>query len=236
MISPYDLSRELKNFAGRAPLFPLSNGVLFPHIQLPLQIVEPQYQAMLNDVLASDRFIAIALTKPVWGAASLPNSEPAAVYDTVCLGRVTAEERLPDGRFSLIVQGYSRAQLIEEEQTGLPYRVGRLILHGDHYPSVSVIDRENRICELIEGFSGLYSRDAFDDLLFDAVNAGVPLGVLCDVLTYAMKLEPSAGQKILGELDADYRSDLVLELIRETARQDARRKPQRTFPPKFSLN
>ncbi len=45
------------------PIFPLAGALLLPRTQLPLNIFEPRYIAMVNDALASDRIIG--MTQPL---------------------------------------------------------------------------------------------------------------------------------------------------------------------------
>ena len=56
---------------------------------------------------------------------------PPPIYETVCLGRITAEQHAPDGRYYLVVQGLSRARISQEKSADLPYRVAELRLHPD---------------------------------------------------------------------------------------------------------
>ena len=234
MSSSFDVTQELQGFAGTAPLFPLPNAAFFPHILLPLHVFEPRYRRMVFDALDSNRLIAMAQLKHGWETAGA--EQPPLIFETVCLGRISVEEQTPDGRYYVVLQGLSRARVVAEEQNYLPYRVGRLELCRDRYPVEPVIDRENRKRELLESFCRLFPVKDLNQIYYQVLDADVPLGVLCDVLTYAMKLEASAIQKILSELNVDFRSDLVLELIRELSRQQQYRRTHRGFPPEFSLN
>src|SRR5580693_4178293 len=103
-----DDQQALANFPGTARLFPLPNMVLFPHVVQPLHIFEPRYRQMTADVLATDRLIAPILLRPGWEDAY--DSRPA-VHTVGCLGRVVADQILPDGRYNLLVRGISRLQL-----------------------------------------------------------------------------------------------------------------------------
>src|SRR5436853_468650 len=96
----------LANFPGRARLFPLPNLVLFPHVVQPLHVFEPRYRQMTADALADDRLITLVLLKPGWEDAG---NKPPAVHPVACLGRVVADQLLPDGRYNLLLRGLSRA-------------------------------------------------------------------------------------------------------------------------------
>ncbi len=101
------------------PLFPLPNVVLFPGVYLPLHIFEPRYRAMVEDTLEGDRLIGMVLLRP--GFEEDYEGRPP-VFDVGCAGVITHHERLPDGRFNIVLQGTERFR-IEAEDHSRPYRV-----------------------------------------------------------------------------------------------------------------
>src|SRR6516162_1515926 len=113
----------LANFGGTARLFPLPNVVLFPQVVQPLHIFEPRYRQMTADALADDRLIAPVLLRPGWEADY--EGQPA-IYSVLCLGRVVAEQRLPDGRFNLLLRGLSRCRIVQELPGEKLYRSARV--------------------------------------------------------------------------------------------------------------
>src|SRR5258708_11996570 len=84
------------------PIFPLPNVVLFPNVFLPLHVFEPRYRQMVNDALTGDRIIGMVLLRPGWQADY--EGRPA-VYPVGCAGLITHAERLPDGRFTIVLRG-----------------------------------------------------------------------------------------------------------------------------------
>lgn len=233
MSKPVDPADVLVTFTGRAPIFPLPNVVHFPHLLLPLHVFEPRYRRMVHDCLAGDRLLAMALLKPGWEAAA-GMSKPA-VFEMACLGRITAEQRLPDGRYYLVLQGLSRARILGEEDPIHPYRVAKLQLCPDDYPSPGSIDRESRRTELLDAFRHLHADVNLESVFRDAIKASVSLGVICDVLADALKLPPVAAQEVLEAVDVDERSAIVLGRIHERIRR-LRSCARGKFPPQFSLN
>src|SRR6516165_8373385 len=97
----------LAGFTGEARLFPLPNMVLFPHVVQPLHIFEPRYRQMTRDALAGDRLISLVLLRP----GSDAHERRAAVHAVACLGRILAEQALPDGRYNLLLRGLARIRL-----------------------------------------------------------------------------------------------------------------------------
>ncbi|MEO7271867.1 MAG: LON peptidase substrate-binding domain-containing protein [Vicinamibacterales bacterium] len=104
------------------PLFPLPNVVLFPNVFLPLHIFEPRYREMVADALAGDRIIGIVLLRPGWE----PEYEGRpAVYHIGCAGVVTNAERLPDGRYNIVLQGLEKFRVVDEDASR-PYRIAQV--------------------------------------------------------------------------------------------------------------
>src|SRR5476649_630710 len=96
------------------PLFPLPNVVLFPNVFLPLHIFEPRYREMVADALASDRMIGMVLLRPGWDH-DYEGRPP--IYSVGCSGVLTHAERLPDGRYNLVLRGIERFRILEEDDT-----------------------------------------------------------------------------------------------------------------------
>jgi len=94
------------------PLFPLPNVVLFPNVFLPLHIFEPRYREMVADAVASDRMIGMVLLRPGW-EHDYEGNPP--VYPIGCSGVITHFERLPDGRFNIVLRGLERFRILEED-------------------------------------------------------------------------------------------------------------------------
>jgi uncharacterized protein len=94
------------------PLFPLPNVVLFPNVFLPLHIFEPRYREMVADAVASDRMIGMVLLRPGW-ERDYEGRPP--VYRVGCSGVITHFEKLPDGRYNMVLRGLERFQIVEED-------------------------------------------------------------------------------------------------------------------------
>ena len=99
------------------PIFPLTGVLLLPRGQLPLNIFEPRYIAMIDDALSSDRLIG--MIQPVDGAT---NGSAPPVYSTGCAGRITTFDETDDGRYLITLTGLCRFHLEEELATMRGYR------------------------------------------------------------------------------------------------------------------
>lgn len=104
------------------PLFPLPGTVFFPNTLLPLHVFEPRYRQMTEQVLASNGMLAVVLLQDGGGT----------LHKVAGLGRVIHQERLPDGRYHILLQGVGRVRLVEElPMDGLLYRRARARLLSD---------------------------------------------------------------------------------------------------------
>ena len=108
------------------PLFPLPNVVLFPTALLPLHIFEPRYRAMVGEALDGERLIGMVMLRPGWETEY--ESTPA-VYPVGCAGFITHADRLPDGRYNILLRGLEKFRIVQERpaRDGLEmYRVARV--------------------------------------------------------------------------------------------------------------
>ena len=98
------------------PVFPLPGALLLPRGRLPLNIFEPRYLAMLDDVLKSEHRL-IGMVQPYDGRA-----QPPKLHLIGCAGRVTSLSETEDGRYLIVLTGVSRFRIREEVEGFTPYR------------------------------------------------------------------------------------------------------------------
>ncbi len=101
---------------GRLPVFPLSGVLLLPRGNLPLNIFEPRYLAMVDDALKTDRLIGMIQPRDSdeKGAVSL--------FDTGCAGRITSFAEQDDGRYLITLTGICRFRISCEIEPVSGYR------------------------------------------------------------------------------------------------------------------
>lgn len=109
------------------PLFPLPGALLLPRGQMPLNIFEPRYLAMIDDALKSHRLIGII--QPDEEAAETTRLTPS-LYRVGCIGRITQIAETGDGRYLLTLTGVARFQLVEELRAVTPYRQATVTYEG----------------------------------------------------------------------------------------------------------
>lgn len=106
------------------PVFPLRGAILLPRASLPLQVFEPRYLAMLDDVLASNRLLGIV--QPDGGDEESPAGRSAGLRRVGCVGRIVAFQELEDGRLLITLTGIARFDVADEVATAQAYRTARI--------------------------------------------------------------------------------------------------------------
>ena len=101
------------------PVFPLPGALLLPRGQMPLNIFEPRYLAMVDDALRTDRVIGMIQPDPE-GAGGSPMTP--RLYRVGCLGRLTQFAETGDGRYLISLTGISRFRIESELATASAYR------------------------------------------------------------------------------------------------------------------
>ena len=105
------------------PVFPLPGALLLPRGQMPLNIFEPRYLAMIDDSMRDGhRMIGMIQPDP-----SHPGSEDKpTLYKTGCVGRITQLAESGDGRYLIQLTGIARFHLQEELEVSTAYRQCRV--------------------------------------------------------------------------------------------------------------
>jgi Lon protease-like protein len=105
------------------PVFPLPGALLLPRGQMPLNIFEPRYLAMVDDALAS-RHRLIGMIQP---DSAHPGSENKPnLFKVGCVGRITQIAESGDGRYLLQLTGVARFRVEEELEVATAYRQCRV--------------------------------------------------------------------------------------------------------------
>ena len=104
-------------------IFPLRGVILLPRSTLPLNVFEPRYLALVNDVLAGDRLIGIVQPDFDDDASESPKGKEVGLHTAGGAGRLTAFQETDDGRYLITLSGICRFAIAAEEHTDAPYRM-----------------------------------------------------------------------------------------------------------------
>jgi Lon protease-like protein len=106
------------------PIFPLEGALLLPRGQMPLNIFEPRYLAMIDDALRSGhRLIGMIQPDPTHPGTE----ERPALYKIGCVGRISQFAETGDGRYLIQLTGIARFELDQELRLPTPYRQCRAV-------------------------------------------------------------------------------------------------------------
>jgi uncharacterized protein len=233
MATPLTTGTQLERFTGTAPLFPLPSVALLPHVVQPLHVFEERYRVLTEHALSGPKMVAMAVLRPGWETRYERNDLP--LHPVVCLSQIEVDQRLPDGRYVLLMRGLVRAHIISELPATRPFRQARLKLLPDVYTPPPMIDRPRRRRELLELFLKLNPDCGEMADLPLVVDGELSLGALCDVLSFAAGLDTVELLELLHEPRIDVRSDLLLDILRRRVRAVGSSSAM-AFPPSFSRN
>ena len=234
MTAPDDFSFRPAEFSGVVRLFPLPDLVLFPHVMQPLRIFEPRYREMLEDALADDGLLAMALLKPGWEAdyeGQLP------VEPVVCLGRVLTHCRLPEGHYNIFLLGLQRATITCELPFTRSFRRAKVRLLRDRAAYSQAAARPALRHKLLDLFQRLLPSDAeLQEELEPLLRKKLSLAALTDIVAFTMDFDVGTKQQLLNVCDVDQRARMLLVQL-QALEADATRDSKRfIFPPEFSRN
>jgi ATP-dependent Lon protease len=189
------------------PVLPVRHTVLFPLAILPLSVGRERSVALLNDVMAGDRTIAVVAQRD--GNAEDPRFPE--LYEVGTLGTVLRMVRFPDDRYSVLVQGVERVRLIEPvaEQPYLRARVEGLRETADE--SVETEALAKNVLEQFEKVVAL--APAIPDEAVAAARTQSGAGQVADFIASLLELPAEDKQKLLETLDAKERLRLLTGIL-----------------------
>ena len=187
------------------PLFPINGALLLPRGQLPLNVFEPRYLNMVDDVMGGDRIIGMIQT--FGGTPARPKLAPIG-----CAGRVTSYAETSDGRYLITLTGVIRFRTGEELPTRTPYRQ----IRADYEPFEADLtapedDEPFERDGLLDALKLYLNRRSLDVDWETAKQA--PEEALVNSLAMALPFEPAAKQALLEAPDLAARSETLTTLL-----------------------
>jgi Lon protease-like protein len=187
------------------PVFPLDGALLLPGGQLPLNIFEPRYLNMIDDVMAGDRLLGMVQTRG--GGRDLPALAPVG-----CLGKVTSFAETSDGRYLITLTGLCRFEIGEELPVRTPYRQVRARfdrfeadLREDEAPGG--LDRESFLAAL-----GRYLEHRGMAIEWESAQAA-PIDALVNSLAMGLPFDAAEKQALLEAVTIEERAATLTTLL-----------------------
>lgn len=205
-------SIRLPDISRAVPVFPLPEVVLFPHAHLPLHIFEPRYRRMIEDVVTLDPRDRLLGMGTVMDEASDNTLGDPPVFNIVGVGRVVDSNKLPDGRYIVVLQGIGRARLVRELDNGKPYR--EFMMEWVEETIASVASWRNGLATELkalalhalreggEKFRELISNESDLSALVDQISAYMPFSVDFKLVQLANPNVLGRTAHVIAELEA----------------------------------
>jgi uncharacterized protein len=200
--------RRIADLPQMIPVFPLDGALLLPGGDLPLQIFEPRYLNMVDDVMAGDRIIGMIQTR-AGGDRERPKLTAVG-----CAGRITSYAETADGRYLITLTGVCRFDAGAELVIPTPYR--QLRARYDRFEGDLAEDEASQAPKAArERFASALKRYLNRrELDIDWETAqSAPLEALVNSLAMGLPFEPAEKQALLEAPDLTGRFETLSTLL-----------------------
>jgi len=190
-------------------VFPLPGVVFFPHTALPLNIFEPRYREMVEWCIEQGRPIAVALITP--GNERDQLGDPP--FETVAgLGEIVHHEKLPDGRYQLLLHGTGRVHLTERDRDA-SFRKASAAFVPDRLPgNPSELSAQVESLEaLAVGLNQPWPQGS--NMISRLLNQTRDPATLSNCLSSALWTEPADRQRMLACANVEERMQQVVDRL-----------------------
>jgi uncharacterized protein len=192
-------------------IFPLPGALLLPRGQLPLNIFEPRYLAMVDDSLRDGHRLIGMIQPDDAHSGSAGSAAKPSLYKVGCVGRITQIAETGDGRYVLQLTGIARFRVTEELPVGTAYRQ----CHVSYQPFIGdftarkgedAVDRE-RLLKALAAF--LKANDLKAD--WDGIESA-PNEALVNALAMMSPYGAAEKQALLEAPDLKTRAEILVAL------------------------
>lgn len=191
------------------PLLPVRDIVVFPYMVLPLFVGRDMSIKAIEAALAGNRMIFLATQK----ALDVENPKPKDIHAVGTIGVIMRMLKLPDERIKILVQGLSKAKVIEYVQAE-PYCSVRVAKIPDHKPTTPSLEAEavaRTVKEQLEQIVSL-GKVMMPDVMVVIESLEDP-GRLADMVTSNLGLKVEDVQEVLEIEEPIVRLKRVSEIL-----------------------
>ncbi len=189
------------------PLLPLRNTVIYPHQILPLSIGRDKSVRLIENAMRGDKLIMVVAQKD--GATEDPLSDDLYRWGTIA--QVMKIFKMPDGTQSAMVQGVTRARILDYLQSD-PYMVVAVQPYPDE--KVEGMDIEAMVMNLRAQFQKAVDLAPYltPEHAMLVMNTESP-GRLADIIVWNLNLQLEEKQNFLEMIDVRKRLERVTFLL-----------------------
>ena len=189
------------------PVFPLAGALLLPRGDMPLNIFEPRYLAMVDDALRGHRLIGII--QPLPEASESAKAPP--LFPVGCVGRITQFAEAGDGRVFVVLTGVARFRVVSEVLAMTQYRqcaVDYQPFASDFTPRAGeeAVDRKAVLAAL-----KLFAKSTNQEVDWKSINEA-PNEALVNALSIMSPFGPKEKQALLEAGDLKTRADVLVAI------------------------
>ena len=191
------------------PVLPLKNTVLFPFLLSPLLVRSERSKQLIDEALLTPGRLLLCVA--VKGQAEAPPG-PDDVHRIGTVIRIAKMMKFPDDSYRLLVQGVSRARVVEFTATD-PFLRGR-IRELEETGERDSVETTALVRNLAQQFGGLVAENArlSDDLQILVGSIDDP-SRLADLVGSNLDFDVEGKQAVLAELDVPKRLHRVLDEV-----------------------
>jgi Lon protease-like protein len=189
------------------PVMTLPHVAFFPQALLPLHIFEPRYRAMLTEVLATNRLMAVV------GRDDRPGRSPEAPFKVAGIGIIRACQANDDGTSNLLLQGLCRVA-VEGIVAEAPFRRIRVRALASA-PGADAQSNERSRDELARLLRLKHKLSALPEgKMSEFLRTIEDPETFVDIAAFSLCDSPSLKQKLLETLDVHRRLELFSGRLR----------------------
>lgn len=195
----------------RLPLMPLRDIVLFPGMVAPLVVGRKKSILALETAMEDNSLVFLVTQKD----ALVDEPEQRHLYTLGTIASVMQLLRLPDGTIKALVEGKSRARILDTELEGS----GEDVYYSAALEMIEDVDAQSQevyayVRELKKTF-GLFAQDnkKLPREVYNTVTSIEDPSRLVDLITSHIQLKTEEKQNILQEVSVPHRISMVLEIL-----------------------
>ena len=194
------------DFPDIVPVFPLSSALLLPGGQMPLNIFEPRYMAMVDEAMAGSRMIG--MVQPSFTEKNELRETPE-LCEVGCLGRITHFAEVDDGRYHVTLTGVSRFRIEHELPVNTAFRqckVRPFLSDLEPEKGAEQVDRQ----QLLKAFKSYLDANGMDADWESVGRANT--AILVNALSMMSPYGPAEKQALLEAPDLKTRADTLIAI------------------------
>jgi ATP-dependent Lon protease len=201
----------------RLPVLPLGQLVVYPHVVLPLAIVDPKAVQLLDDVVQADKHLLLGVVQP--GNEQEPGEGPVMsaradeLFPFGTLGSVVRMLKLADGTMRVMIQGVERVELRDVTLAGdwLVAAYESMVLVGAEDPRIEPLKRN-----IVAQFGRVIDLAPYlADELHEVMEGIADPGKLADFVAANLDLAMPAKAELLALGDIPRRLERLAEFLAE---------------------